>query len=98
MPDTPQITIRQRMEALLVEHFSPSHLDIRDDSHRHAGHSGSHADGETHFRVTIVSSAFSGLSRVARQRKVNTALKPLLEARIHALQLAVLTPEEFTNS
>lgn len=88
-------TIREHMEKLLRTQFSPIHLDIRDDSHRHAGHGGSHAEGETHFRVTLVSDAFAGKTRVERQRAVNATVKPLLEERVHALQLFTYTPEEF---
>lgn len=92
-----QYPIRTELEKLLTAHFSPTHLDIQDDSYRHAGHGGSRPEGETHFRVTIVSANFAGQNRVVRQRAVNAVLKPLLDMHIHALQLFTHTPDEFAN-
>jgi BolA family transcriptional regulator, general stress-responsive regulator len=74
--------------------FAPTRLDIVDESHRHAGHAGARPEGETHFAVTIVSAAFAGHNRVARQRLVYEALAEELATRIHALSLTTLTPEE----
>ena len=49
---------------------------------------------ETHFRVEISSTAFAGLSRVARQRLVYDVLAEELRDPVHALSLATTTPEE----
>ena len=38
--------------------FSPAELSVVDDSAKHAGHSGSRPEGETHFSVRVVSNAF----------------------------------------
>lgn len=82
--------IRQKLGAAL----KPTRLAVHDDSHRHAGHAGARPGGETHFRVEIVSAAFAGESRVARQRRVYAILADELAERVHALQLTTLTPEE----
>ncbi len=71
----------------LTESLRPSRLDIVDDSHRHAGHAGARPEGESHFTVTIVSSAFAGQSRVARQRLVYGLLAADLATDVHALSL-----------
>ena len=78
----------------LTERFAPIRLEIEDESHRHIGHEGARPGGETHFAVTIVSAAFLGHSRVARQRLVYQALAEELATRIHALSLTTLAPEE----
>jgi BolA protein len=78
----------------LTTALSPAALEVEDDSARHHGHSGSRPGGETHFNVRIVSSAFSGLSRVERQRRVYAALADEMQAQIHALALVTLTPDE----
>lgn len=83
-----------RMEAKLTEGLAPARLRIKDVSHRHAGHSGAHPEGETHFDVEVVSAAFEGQGRVARQRMVYDLLKAEMEERVHALQLKTLTPAE----
>ena len=74
--------------------FAPARLSIEDESSKHHGHAGWREGGETHFRVEIVSSAFEGKNRVARQRLVYEALKAELDAGLHALALATLTPDE----
>src|SRR5215472_16848061 len=63
-------TIRRK----LTDRFAPARLEIEDQSHHHTGHEGARPGGETHFSVTIVSAAFSGQSRVARQRLVYETL------------------------
>jgi BolA family transcriptional regulator, general stress-responsive regulator len=78
----------------LTDAFQPSRLEIVDESHRHAGHAGARPEGETHFRVEIVSARFAGQSRVARQRLVYAALADELKDRVHALSLSTLAPEE----
>jgi len=78
----------------LTNRLAPTRLVITDDSAKHAGHAGAHPAGETHFTVRIVSPAFSGLSRVARQRLVYQTLAAELATRVHALSLTTLTPEE----
>lgn len=82
------------MKEKLTRDLAPVRLDIIDDSHRHAGHSGAHPQGESHFTVTVVSAAFEGKSRVDRQRMVYGALADELAERIHALSLKTLTPAE----
>ncbi len=83
-----------RMEAALKKQFSPAELNVRDDSARHAGHAGAAPGGETHYHVTLVSAAFDGLSRVARQRLVYDALHEEFETGLHALSLDLKSPEE----
>ena len=87
---TMQDTIRDK----LTQAFQPLALTVDDDSHRHAGHAGARAGGETHFRVTMVAAAFAGRSRVERQRMVYAALAAELAGGVHALQLRTLAPGE----
>lgn len=93
-----QHPVRDRLETLLKTQFSPLHLEVTDDSGKHAGHAGARPEGETHFRVTIVSDAFAGENRVARQRRIFSALEDLMETRVHALQLKALTAEEYSQT
>jgi len=88
------MSVADRIRDELTERFSPSRLEIRDESHRHAGHEGARPEGETHFSVTIVAAAFIGLSRIARQRLVYQTLAEELATRIHALSLITLVPDE----
>jgi BolA family transcriptional regulator, general stress-responsive regulator len=88
------VTVAATIREKLTQRFTPVRLEIVDESHRHAGHMGARPEGETHFNVTIVSAAFAGLSRVARQRLVYQTLADELATRIHALSLTTLAPDE----
>lgn len=74
--------------------FEPTRLIVDDESSQHRGHTGHREGGESHFRVEIVSAAFEGKNRVARQRLVYEALKAEFDAGLHALALTTLTPAE----
>lgn len=39
----------------LTEVFRPEALEVEDLSHLHQGHKGAHPEGETHFRISLVS-------------------------------------------
>jgi len=86
--------IRKAIEAKINEALNPVHLDIIDNSQKHAGHAGAHPEGESHFALVVVSQAFEGLNRVQRQRLVYDALKQEMADHIHALELKTLTPQE----
>ncbi|WP_209725670.1 MULTISPECIES: BolA family transcriptional regulator [Asticcacaulis] len=86
--------IADRIRSKLESALAPVRLDIQDDSAKHSGHSGAREGGESHFSVLIVSSAFEGLSRVARQRRVNTILAEELAGPVHALSIQAKTPAE----
>ncbi len=74
--------------------LAPAVLEVKDESHLHAGHAGAREGGESHFRIFVVSDSFEGLSRVARQRLINDILRDELAGPIHALAMKTLTPDE----
>lgn len=78
------------IEALLRARFQPLHLEVIDESRQHAGHAGA-AEG-SHMRVEICSSAFAGLSRLARHRLVYDALSAQIRRGIHALAIIAEAP------
>ncbi len=86
--------VAKAIDNKLRTRFDPARLSIEDESSKHRGHAGYREGGETHFRVEIVSSAFEGKTRVARQRLVYETLKQELADRVHALALTTLTPAE----
>lgn len=88
------MSVADRIRLKLESAFAPTHLEVHDDSAKHAGHAGAREGGETHFRVTIVSHAFDALSRVERHRAVNAALAAEFADRVHALAMTTLTPAE----
>lgn len=88
------MSIEQSIMEKLTEAFEPEALDVVNESHLHAGHAGSPGTGESHFAVKVVSSAFTGKSRLERHRMVNDVLAEELSGNIHALALSALSPEE----
>lgn len=78
--------IRQRLDAA----FSPSRLDIIDESHHHAGHAGAQS-GKGHYALNIASAAFTGKTPIMRHRMVFQALDDLMETHIHALSISAKT-------
>lgn len=80
------------IERTLREALSPSELQVRDDSHLHAGHAG--AREGRHFSVKVVSARFEGLSRVGRHRLIYDLLQELTPLGIHALAIDAQAPDE----
>ena len=85
-----QDQIQKKLEAA----FSPDMLEVLDESEQHRGHAGWREGGESHFRVRMVSTAFEGETRIARQRAVNRALADELKSQIHALAMELRAPGE----
>jgi BolA protein len=95
------MSVAETIRRKLTERFTPARLDITNDSAQHVGHAGhpggAGQGGETHFSVVIVSTAFAGLGRVARQRLVYETLAAELAGGVHALALTTLAPGEERN-
>lgn len=82
------MTVKNEIEARLAAAFAPHLLQVENESHRHAGHSGDDGSGESHFRIKIRAATFAEMSRLARHRAVNQALGDLT-TRVHALALDI---------
>ena len=78
----------------LTAAFAPESLRVENESHLHEGHAGHHPNGESHFRLYIVSKAFHGKSRIERHRMINTTLANELKAHVHALAIHAQAPGE----
>ena len=83
----------ERITRTLTEAFRPAQIDVVDESDLHKGHAGHRPEGETHFRVRIVSEAFRGRSRVDTHRLINAALKQELEGGVHTLAIEAKAPD-----
>ena len=86
--------VKTRIAEKLTAAFVPQSLDVADESHQHEGHSGHRPGGQTHFRVSIVSEAFRGKSRVERHRMINQILSSELSGGVHALAIHASAPGE----
>jgi BolA protein len=88
------MTLTDWITQTLQEQLQPSALTVTDESEQHRGHGGWWEGGETHFRLYIVSGAFSGKSRVDRHRLVNEVLKGAFDKGLHALAIQAKAPGE----
>ena len=86
--------VQNEMEALLTAALTPTRLAVSNDSASHHGHAGDDGSGESHFSVVIESAAFTGKSRLERQRMVNAALGDIPGTRVHALAIKAFAPGE----
>ncbi len=77
----------ERMRAALEAAFTPSELEITDESELHRGHAGASPEGETHYRIRIRAPGLAALSRVARHRAVNDAVAAEFDTGLHALSI-----------
>ncbi|MGC8697086.1 MAG: BolA family protein [Halothiobacillus sp.] len=81
-----------RIRSQLQSELAPTHLEIDNESHLHAG-----TREETHYRLVIVSEAFAELGLLARHRHVQSLLQAERDAGMHALSLHTFTPAEWAQ-
>lgn len=98
------MSIQERIEKKLQEAFAPERMQVLNESHLHAGHHNRDragetfdGEGETHFRVRLVSRKFDGMGRIDRHRAVNEALSQELAEGVHALAIEPAAPGEATR-
>jgi len=87
------MTIAATIEKKLLTAFSPLHLDVVNESHKHNVPVGS----ESHFKVIIVSQEFEEERLIKRHRAVNAILSEELAEKIHALALHTYTEKEWQD-
>jgi len=86
-------TVAEEMRGLLTEAFTPTNLEIINDSAHHAGHAGDDGSGESHFTLVIEAQVFASMNRLARQRAVIAALGDIVGDRVHAVAIKASAPE-----
>lgn len=88
---SPSTNRSARIHAVLLENFAPLFIDLVDESHKHQVREGS----ESHFKLTLVSNKFKGRTRIERHRMVTDFLSSERQNGLHALGLALYSPEEW---
>jgi BolA protein len=88
------VELQSRVKTKLAERFSPTVLEIINESSMHNVPKGA----ETHLKVVLVSSAFAGKSPVERHRLVYGALTEEFRDGLHALTVTSRTPEEWQSN
>lgn len=89
------MSVTDEIKRKITENLAPAHFELVDESHKHEGHAGHNGQGESHFRLLIVSDSFKGQGRIERQQAVYRILQTELNGPIHALSLQTLTTSEY---
>ncbi|CAH0532952.1 DNA-binding transcriptional regulator BolA [Vibrio stylophorae] len=79
------------IESKVREALSPTHLELRNESHLHRGP----RDAETHFKLIVVSEHFDGMRLIQRHRLIHELLKNEMVHPIHALAISAYTNAEW---
>lgn len=90
------MSIADRITAKVNLALQPTHMDLLNESHMHAGPA-----TDSHFKLVVVAEAFRGLGRVKRHQAIYQVLQDELQSSgrggsVHALALHLHTPEEWT--
>ena len=80
----------------LQSQFSPTHLEVIDDSHLHVGHAGAQP-GQYHLRVVIAAAELDELTMIAQHRLIYDCLADEMRTHIHALAIEVI-PSDSTST
>ena len=88
---TTKATIERKMKTDL----DAIHVEVEDESWKHAGHAGAAAGGG-HFTLVVVSPKFEGLNPLDRRRLVFSVLQSEMQGEIHALTVRAIPPSEWT--
>lgn len=83
--------VQERVHAKIIQAFSPDYIELLNESYKHNVPKGS----ETHFKLTLVSKNFQGISKVKRHQLVYAALADDMQNPIHALALHLYTDDEW---
>ena len=75
-----------------LEKLNPKNIEIEDEGHLHVGHAGAKSGG--HFKLSIVSESFNGLSQINRHKLIYNTLSELMKTDIHALSINAKSPKE----
>jgi BolA family transcriptional regulator, general stress-responsive regulator len=85
------MSLLETIKNTLSKELSPSLLEVTNESHLHHRNPA----GETHFRILVISEKFKGMTRVERQRLVNSLTSQARAQGLHALSMQTLTGEEW---
>jgi BolA protein len=88
------MTVQAIIEKKLADSYQPLHLEVINESSNHNVPEGS----ESHFKVVVVSPAFTDKNLLARHRMINATLAEELKSVIHALAIHTYTEDEWRET
>ena len=79
------------IKSKLHDKINIEHLEIIDESHKHANHTQSNGG---HFKVSIESNDFKDINLIGRHKMIYSALGNLIKTKIHAISISAKTSDE----
>lgn len=92
------MTVYERIEEKIRKNLQPEYMELKNQSHLHAGHQGHDGSGQSHFRLVVVSKKFAGENRLSRQRMIYKILGDEFKGSLHALSITAYAPGEIDIS
>jgi len=83
--------LKEKIERAISDSFKVSHLSLVNESHMHSGNA-----TESHFKLTLVTDDFKGLSKVKRHQAVYQVLSELMP-EFHALAMHLYAQDEWAE-
>jgi BolA protein len=80
------MSLEQEVYQRLFDAFSPTVLEVINESDQHKGHAGAQG-GAQHLYIRIVSAQFSSINVVQRHRLIYNAVLDLMPDQIHAVRI-----------
>lgn len=74
----------------LTDQLHPQYLLVEDLSEQHRHHKQA-PKGQGHYHVHISHECFNTTNRMAQHRQIYAILAPLINTKIHALKISILT-------
>ena len=88
---------KEEIERKMKERLDAVHVEVVDETWKHAGHAGA-ATGGGHFTLVVVSPRFEGVNALDRRRLVFNALEAEMNGAIHALTVRTVAQSEWSPS
>ena len=83
-----------KIEKIINENINCKICEVLDVSESHRGHQGFIDGVETHFKILVVSDDFIDISKLKRQRYLNSLLVEEFKKDLHSVTYELLTTNE----
>ena len=87
-------SIEQQLHDILLT-LRPHYIEVINESHLHHHHQSSPHNGQSHFRVVVVSDCFVNQGKMERHRSIYDLCQDLMHHHIHALSIQALTIKDY---
>ena len=84
------LIMKEQIFQKLNNFYSPTKLEVINESYKHASHEQSPQNGNSHFLIKIKSEKLSKLTRLEGQREIYTLLKEEMNNGVHSISIRII--------